>query len=255
MAVFCERLRAHVSVLPSRCPMMQNRSSLLLAAAASVAIACTKTEMGPSGPIGPQGVPGPAGPKGDTGAQGPQGPAGADGLQGARGPQGDPGVQGAQGPAGVSGPQGLKGLNWRGAWDPAASYATDDAVEFNGSGYLAVGATAGSPPPGASWELLASRGDPGPAGAQGPQGDIGATGPQGPKGDIGDTGPAGLQGTAGPTGPAGAPGQSVISTPLSPGDPNCRFGGTQFTSSTGTTYACNGDAAVGLRKYYVVLML
>jgi hypothetical protein len=62
--------------------------------------------VGPSGPIGPQGI------KGDTGAQGPTGTVGADGQQGKTGDKGEIGAKGdsgVQGVAGPAGPQGVKG--------------------------------------------------------------------------------------------------------------------------------------------------
>lgn len=55
----------------------------------------------------------------------------------------------------------------------------------------------------------------------------GSTGPQGPPGPKGDTG-------------AGTPGISVLSAQLSPGSVDCPTGGSQFTSVSGTTFACNG---------------
>jgi hypothetical protein len=48
------------------------------------------------------------------------------------------------------------------------------------------------------------------------------------------------QGPQGPAGQNGANGQSVTSTALASGDPNCANGGASFTSVSGTTYACNG---------------
>jgi hypothetical protein len=78
---------------------------------------------------------------------------------------------------------------------------------------------------------------PGPQGVEGP---AGPAGPQGP------TGPAGPQGTTGPQGLAGRDGQSVTSLPLIFGDAVCAFGGTQFTTASGITYACSGaPGAVG----------
>jgi hypothetical protein len=67
------------------------------------------------------------------------------------------------------------------------------------------------------------------------------TGPAGP------AGPQGPSGSAGPAGPEGPAGDSVTGMSLAPGDPNCPFGGSQFTSGGGvTTYACNGaDGAPG----------
>jgi hypothetical protein len=48
------------------------------------------------------------------------------------------------------------------------------------------------------------------------------------------------QGPAGQNGSNGANGQSVASTELASGDPDCASGGASFTSVSGTTYACNG---------------
>jgi hypothetical protein len=70
---------------------------------------------------------------------------------------------GVQGPPGPAGP---KGLTWRGAYDPGASYVVDDAVEYAGSAYIAIANNSGTPPPSAAWSLLAAKGDvgdPGPA--------------------------------------------------------------------------------------------
>lgn len=55
----------------------------------------------------------------------------------------------------------------------------------------------------------------------------------------GDPGP---QGPAGPSGPpgAGTPGISVLSAALGVGSADCPTGGSQFTSVSGTTFACNG---------------
>ena len=57
----------------------------------------------------------------------------------------------------------------------------------------------------------------------------GDPGPQGPAGPKGDTG-------------AGTPGISVLSAPLTSGSLDCPNGGSQFTSVSGTTFACNGAA-------------
>lgn len=71
-------------------------------------------------------------------------------------------------------------------------------------------------------------------GPQGPAGPAGAAGPAGPSGATGAPGPAG------PMGPAGAAGQSVVGMSLSLSDPDCPYGGSKFTTATGTTFACNG---------------
>lgn len=60
--------------------------------------------LGPTGPMGPQGMRGPTGPMGPTGpagATGPTGPAGAIGTMGPTGPAGATGATGPTGPAGV----------------------------------------------------------------------------------------------------------------------------------------------------------
>jgi len=76
----------------------------------------------------------------------------------------------------------LKGLNWQGAWS-AGSYLTDDAVEHNGSAYVANADTSEEPSGSATdWDLLASKGDQGDQGIQGIQGDQGIQGIQGDKG-------------------------------------------------------------------------
>jgi len=103
----------------------------------------------------------------------------------------------------------LKGLNWQGAWS-AGSYVTDDAVEHEGSAWVATANTTEEPSSGATdWDLLASKGDTGSTGATGatgPQGVQGDAGPQGDPGATGATGAQGIQGDAGPTGATGAAG-------------------------------------------------
>jgi hypothetical protein len=58
----------------------------------------------------------------------------------------------------------------------------------------------------------------------------------------GQTGPVGPQGPKGDKGDPGTNGTSVSSTSLATGDANCANGGAKFTSATGDTYACNGNA-------------
>ncbi len=127
--------------------------------------------QGPQGTPGERGAPGPVGPQGDTGAQGPIGPQGERGPQGVAGPQGPVGPQGEQGPAGSNGaqgptgPQGPKGLNWKGVWNSAASYAVDDAVNHEGSAWIAKQPSTNiAPTEGGIWSLLARKGDDGPTG-------------------------------------------------------------------------------------------
>ncbi len=87
---------------------------------------------GPQGPIGLTGATGSQGPIGLTGAAGvtgAAGPVGPQGPQGADGPAGPQGAQGLQGPQGVPGANGT-GFNFRGTFDPTASYAVNDVVTF-----------------------------------------------------------------------------------------------------------------------------
>ncbi len=146
-------------------------------------------QKGDPGPAGPTGATGPQGATGTTGSIGPQGSAG---LMGATGPQGASGATGLQG---AQGPQGVPGLTWRGAWDSGTNYATNDAVQSGGSAWVAKLANTGvTPIEGASWTMLAQKGD------NGSQGATGATG------SIGPTGATGLMGATGATGPQGVPG-------------------------------------------------
>jgi hypothetical protein len=78
---------------------------------------------------------------------------------------------------------------------------------------------------------------------QGKAGAAGATGVQGPAGPAGPTGPTGA-GSVGPQGPAGntgANGTSVTSKTLIKGEGGCKEGGSEFTSASGKTTACNGE--------------
>jgi hypothetical protein len=145
---------------------------------------------GPVGATGPQGLQGPtgfAGATGATGLQGPTGSAGATGATGATGPAGPTGATGATGPAGptgangingtdgatgATGPAGAVGMTFMGAWVTGTGYATNDAVTYGGSTYIAnVGNNSLEPDTnsgsGGAWSLLAQAGSAGPTGAQG----------------------------------------------------------------------------------------
>lgn len=133
-------------------------------------------DLGPEGPQGVQGDPGPEGPQGTVGPVGPEGP---------QGPKGDPGA----------------GLTWRGVWDNVSAYAINDAVEHEGSSWVAnASVTGGEPGVAAEWDLWVAKGVQGDVGPQGTQGEVG---PQGP---IGPEGPQGIQGVEGPEGPVGPQG-------------------------------------------------
>lgn len=160
---------------------------------------------GAAGPAGAPGVAGPAGPAGPqgptglTGAGGATGPTGATGATGAQGPKGDTGATGPQGP---QGPRGDTGVNWRGAWAPNTVYTIDDAVQFNGSSYVAQFANNDVTFTLSNWQLLAAQGGVGPSGPTGAAGPQGATGAVGPTGPTGFTGATGAQGSPGPMGPS-----------------------------------------------------
>lgn len=73
------------------------------------------------------------------------------------------------------------------------------------------------------------------AGKNGQNGAPGANGQAGAKGD------SGAQGAKGDPGASGAPGQGVTSKALAIGNAKCPNGGTEFTSGTGSSVACNGE--------------
>jgi hypothetical protein len=142
------------------------------------------SQRGPRGEQGAAGKPGQAGPRGSDGSPGAEGPTGLRGIQGETGSAGPAGPAGSEGAAG---PQGLEGV--RGEVGAAgATGPTGPQGETGPSG--APGAQGGEGPPG----------EVGPAGPEGP------AGPPGPPGDAGQDGAPGIEGTQGPAGPAGATG-------------------------------------------------
>ena len=90
------------------------------------------------------------------------------GKQGLPGRQGDPGLPG---PPGVGG-AGTAGLAWKGVFNSGFTYYVNDAVSYTSGGVtqsyiciLANPATATAPPNGTYWDMLASSGSAGSAGA------------------------------------------------------------------------------------------
>ena len=161
----CENVATGViRLLPNTLPAPMNACILagnptLLTQPQLLEVAVSWNQLGPQGPQGIQG------PKGDTGATGPQGPTG---------PSGPTGPTGLQGPKGDIGPA---GLTWLGAWDGTKAYRVNDAVQFSGSGYIAVTPVAAptsgtntSPDQSSAWQLLAAQGAQGPQGVAGPPG-------------------------------------------------------------------------------------
>ncbi|MGD9571568.1 MAG: hypothetical protein AB7V62_06795 [Thermoleophilia bacterium] len=96
---------------------------------------------------------------GGVGPAGPQGAPGAAGAPGPAGPQGPAGPKGHTGDTGPAGPQGARGLTWRGPWQPGAAYVADDAVQHDGSSYVATGPVDPGLVPGVApvWQLLAAK--------------------------------------------------------------------------------------------------
>jgi hypothetical protein len=74
----------------------------------------------------------------------------------------------------------------------------------------------------------------------GKTGKNGANGAQGPAGPAGAAGAKGENGAPGTNGTNGKDGVSVTSTVLAAKNANCKEGGSEFTSASGKTYACNG---------------
>ncbi len=94
----------------------------------------------------------------------------------------------------------ILGVTWRGAWTSTEPYAAGDGVSFEGSSYISLQAENITHQPDASpayWDLLAQKGEVGPAGVDGAEGPQGIQGIQGPVGPSGPQGPAGLDGASG----------------------------------------------------------
>jgi hypothetical protein len=184
--------------------------------------------IGLRGPIGPIGPDGPEGPQGDQGLVGPAGPMGLEGPVGDVGPEGPagtagtPGPEGPEGPPGEQGPQGADGTSfvWRRNWVSTTNYVIRDAVDRNGSSFIAVQASVGIDPEldtsNTYWDHLAIEGQIGPQGPRGEQGPIGPPGPEGPEGPAGPVGPSGSAGSVGPAGPQGVAGPVGDTGPAGP---------------------------------------
>lgn len=94
---------------------------------------------------------------------------------------------GGTGATGATGAAGAGVINWLGAWDSGTTYNVNDAVDDNGSSYIAIATTTNNEPPNLTyWNVLAQ------AGATGAS-TIGATGATG-VGSVGGTGATGATG-------------------------------------------------------------
>lgn len=77
---------------------------------------------------------------------------------------------GVGGGSGEAGPQGSPGVVWRGVYSGATTYATNDAVSYNGSAFIATAGVTGTAPgtaasPTSPWQVLAAQGSTGSSGA------------------------------------------------------------------------------------------
>jgi len=194
--------------------------------------------IGPTGPVGAQGLTGATGPAGaqgpqgltgatgPTGAQGPQGLTGATGPAGAQGPQGLTGATGPAGPQGAQGIQGVAGVNGLNALvkttvEPAGiNCATggtkvETGIDANNNGILEAGEV------NAAQTTYVCNGATGTAGVQGPQGPAGPTGPQGAQGPAGSL----------------ANGSAAGNTPY--------WNGTQWVVNTSNIFNNGGSVGIG----------
>ncbi len=134
-------------------------------------------DQGPAGKDGDRGLPGEVGkagiqgPQGDRGTDGAAGLDGRNGANGEHGPAGAPGRDGARGESGERGPKGEKGdrgdpgIVWRGRHVQGARYAAGEAVELDGSSWIAKSDTRELPTSFSNtWDLLAKRGNNGAGG-------------------------------------------------------------------------------------------
>ena len=179
--------------------------------------------IGPTGPVGAQGLTGATGP---AGAQGPQGLTGATGPAGAQGPQGLTGATGPAGPQGAQGIQGVAGVNGLNALvkttvEPAGiNCATggtkvETGIDANNNGILEAGEV------NAAQTTYVCNGATGTAGVQGPQGPAGPTGPQGAQGPAGSL----------------ANGSAAGNTPY--------WNGTQWVVNTSNIFNNGGSVGIG----------
>ena len=67
-------------------------------------------------------------------------------IQGPKGDTGNTGATGQQGNTGLTGPKGDVGQVWRGTWSALTGYNKNDAVEYQGSTYIATASSMGEPP-------------------------------------------------------------------------------------------------------------
>ena len=132
-----------------------------------------------------------------------------------------PGIKGADGD-----------ITWQGEWSSATTYTQNEAVQYNGSAYVALQGNSNVIPPDntSAWSVMASKGDIGATGAVGSAGTVTigttTTGSAGGNASVSNTGTsseavlnftlpkgasgtAGVQGSVGLTGATGAAGDNA----------------------------------------------
>jgi BclB C-terminal domain-containing protein len=149
------------------------------------------------GKRGPRGLQGISGAKGEKGDKGDAGAAGAKGDRGETGAAGAAGAKGEKGDQGEQGLQGLQGVQGQ-VGAPGAAGAQGPAGATGATGATGAAGEAGPQGPQGTQGIQGPQGPQGPQGAEGPQGDPGADG------DVGPQGPQGIQGIQGIQGDPGA---------------------------------------------------
>lgn len=155
----------------------------------------------------------------------------------------------------IGGTAQIDGFDFRGNFQPGATYLKNDIVVSDGSAYLALNNTTSPTLPASStdWALFASKGAKGdtgetgatgPAGPQGAPGLAGAAGATGPQGPAGEAGPQGAAGSAGAPGPAGPQGPAGATGPQGPAGP---AGSSQF-DAIGQNVSLPGNLALGVSQ-------
>jgi len=203
------------------------------------------------------------------------GAAGPAGAIGAAGPAGPTGATGAAGATGVAGPAGAVGMVFRGGWNSATNYQTNDAVVYGGTTYLAQMSNSASQPDvvTSAWSVLAQAGVAGPTGPAGAGGTVQigtvTTGAAGSAATVTNSGtssaavlnftiPQGAAGTSGTGGSGGGAGTSGIAFQAVIHAVNysslyysVNNGNAAFSESTGTvlTWVPGGCTATKLMVY------
>jgi hypothetical protein len=134
-----------------------------------------------------------------------------------------PGIKGADGD-----------ITWQGEWSSATTYTQNEAVQYNGSAYVALQGNSNLIPSSnaSSWSVMTSKGDTGPAGASGSAGTV----------TIGSTTTGSTGGSASVTN-SGTSSEAVLNFTIPKGNTG-QQGGTGNTGPTGSTGAAGDNATI-----------